>query len=497
MKPIKAAIYCRISKDVDAKKEGVERQEEDCRALAERMGWEVVAVFVDNDISASTRSAKPRPQYTEMLRLAKAGGIGAILAYSNSRLTRRPAEWITLITLANEGAIRIKTVASGEHDLSTADGRAVALTVAAWDAAEAERTAERVARHKKQAAANGQYRGGPRPFGYEKDGVTVRESEAEVIRQMCKGVLAGRSLMALARELNEAGCRTSTGKEWTHMRLRDVLIRPRNAGLIHRGRADLRAENREGYAPRFEIIKKDGKPVRAAWPAIVDEDTWRAVHAFLTDSSRRIHTSTEPRWIGSRSYVCGVEGCGAPMRPTSKVWHEKTCTKRGPDQCTCPRAYHYRCSEQNHLSIAAVKTDNFVREVVAERVRDPRVIEALSHSADDVLRVDRERRQVLVTRLVQLEAEWDDDLIDTRDYNRKKAKAEAELVEIEERLTAGVQQTTVSPIFNAIDPGQAFKEAPVDVQRAVLRSVLSVTVLPVAKRGDKWTEDRLRIEPLA
>lgn len=466
---IRAAIYCRISKDRDGEALGVERQEADCRALAERLGWEVVAVYADNDISASTRSSKPRPQYEEMLRAAKDGRIGAILAYSNSRLTRRPAEWLTLIELANAGRIRIKTVASGEYDLSTADGRAVALTVAAWDAAEAERTGERVARKKRQAAESGRYRGGPRPYGFQKDGVTVRPAEAKVIRDMTAAVLAGRSLSALARELNEAGRMTSTGKPWTYQRLRDVLVRPRNAGLISSGRAD-RGE--------FEILGP------ASWPAIVDEDTWRAVHAVLMDPARRVHQNTEARWLGSNTYVCGRPGCGAKMRPTST-----SSPKYG-------RRYHYRCSESNHLSVAAVKTDEYVRGVVAELIRDPRIIAALTEGDGDAMKADRERRAVLAASLDKTKAEWDADEIETADYKRKAAKIEAEMEEIDARLASGLQRTAASEIFNRPDPGAAFLNAPIDVQRAVLRTVLRVTVLPVERPGNKWTKERLDLGPV-
>ena len=67
--PVRTAIYCRISKDRSGESLGVERQEQDCRQLAERLGWEVVGVYIDNDISASTKSRKHRPQYAEMLRL--------------------------------------------------------------------------------------------------------------------------------------------------------------------------------------------------------------------------------------------------------------------------------------------------------------------------------------------------------------------------------------------------------------------------------------------
>lgn len=46
-----AAIYVRISRDADGRAAGVERQEADCRALAERMGLTLhPRVFKDNDI---------------------------------------------------------------------------------------------------------------------------------------------------------------------------------------------------------------------------------------------------------------------------------------------------------------------------------------------------------------------------------------------------------------------------------------------------------------
>jgi site-specific DNA recombinase len=42
--PRAAAIYCRISDDREGTGLGVDRQEEDCRALAQRKGWKVAAM---------------------------------------------------------------------------------------------------------------------------------------------------------------------------------------------------------------------------------------------------------------------------------------------------------------------------------------------------------------------------------------------------------------------------------------------------------------------
>lgn len=51
--PRAAAIYARISSDVEGTGAGVQRQVEDCQRLATDLGWTVTdGEYVDNDISA-------------------------------------------------------------------------------------------------------------------------------------------------------------------------------------------------------------------------------------------------------------------------------------------------------------------------------------------------------------------------------------------------------------------------------------------------------------
>jgi len=74
----------------------------------------------DNDISASTRSKKPRPGFDRLLSLIEAGQIKDVYAYSASRLTRRPAEFETLIQLAEQKGVTFHVV-TGHIDLSIED----------------------------------------------------------------------------------------------------------------------------------------------------------------------------------------------------------------------------------------------------------------------------------------------------------------------------------------------------------------------------------------
>ncbi|HVX69972.1 MAG TPA: recombinase family protein [Mycobacteriales bacterium] len=473
--PLAAAIYCRISKDREGAGLGVDRQEADCRALAERLGWDVAAVYVDNDISAY--SGKRRPQYEAMLDAVRSGRIQGVIAWHTDRLHRRAAELEAFVGLAEHHSLQVQTVTAGTVDLSSASGRMIARMLGAAAQHEIDHARERMQRAKDQALRDGRRRGGPRPFGFEWDAesktLSLHEVEAQVIRDATQAVLAGRTLAAVARELNETGIRTATGNTWTYQRLRDVLIRPTNAGLSATGRAD---------RGQVQIVGKGD------WPAIIDPDTWQTLYKLLIDPSRLSQNGNTSRWLGSGLYVCGAEGCAGVLRPAPYGGTPKT---------NRPRNYLYRCTEKNHLTISANQTDDYIRRFVAEYIRTPEVAAALRPDGD-ALAADRSRRSVLVASREQTEADYDADLIDARRYKAKVARINDELAVIEERLTNGVQQTAAESVVNAVDPGSAFLAAPVDVQKGIVRALgLGVTIKRSAYKGAQWSSGRIHIAPVS
>jgi len=526
---LKAAIYARVSSDREGLEHSVQRQEADCRKLAKREGYEVVDVFVDNDISASTKSRAPRPQYEEMLAGARAKQFSVILAYSNSRLTRRVREYMDLIDLHNQHGITIKTVVSGEHNLATADGRGAALTVAVWDAAEAERTAERVKRAKDDTAKEGGYRGGPRPYGFEKNGMKVRESEAEIIREMTKAVLAGRTLAGLTKELNKridagekaarpAQLKWASGPDkgklrgsgyWRYGALRDMLLRPRNAGLLAHG-----LPGKSGQKYKFEEL------ARAKWPAIVPEEEWRAVVALLTDPARRSTTKgNETKWLGSGVYRCGaplvkrdenglmvkapgadgklapipiLDDRGQPMLCGAVL---RTVPHGGTEGRKYARRMLYRCVEFAHLTIGQQQTDELVIAKLIERLRRPRIMQGLVPRGPDVT-ADREARKAQELKIARFERDYFEGNLSAADRKKFTALANEEIARLDEKMGAALQRSSSSPVLRSADPAAAFLRAPVLVQRAVLALEMTVTILPAAGRGAGWRPERVQIEPI-
>jgi DNA invertase Pin-like site-specific DNA recombinase len=481
-KQLPAAIYARISSDREGAGLGVERQESDCRALAERLGWDVVAVYVDNDISAY--SGAPRPEYRAMLEAVRAGQVQGVIAWHTDRLHRRAAELEEFVTIAEAHHLQVQTVTAGTVDLSSASGRMIARMLGAAAQHEVEHARERMKRAKSQMALDGKYRGGPRPFGYEKDGLTIRESEAAAIREATTAVLAGRTLAAVARDMNARGITTSAGRDWTYGRLKEMLVRPRNAGLLAHG-----LPGRLTYRERDSKVRYPTEIIGpASWPAIVSEDQWRALVTMLTDPSRRNQDGNDTRWLGSGIYLCGI--CGSRLRPAPYGGTAASSTRT--------RKYLYRCTESAHLTISAKETDEHVRGVVADLIRDPRVVAAMNPT-DTQLVAAREERAALAGRLQQFESDYALGRITGAQLQKATAAVTEELAAVDSRLTKVLRRSASSAVLAANDPGLAFLNAPIDIQRAVLSTVLRVEVVTAKEAGvavgGKWSADRVRVAP--
>lgn len=343
-----AALYCRISDDREGREVGVKNQKLALMDMARAEGWTVPddLVFIENDTGASSKSRKPRPEYDKLLAAARAGRFDVLACYSTSRLTRRPRELMEWLDMAEKGKLRAVFKTGPAADWSSSQGRAVALTLAAWDANEAETIADRVAFHKLNAAREGKRLGGRRPFGYdlepsdrkgEAPRLVLNDDEAQLVRDAVRALLDGKiSLRQISRDWNDAEAFTTAGKTWSTSTVRQVLTRPINGGLVqHQDRI---------------MVNDDGSYVRNEAPAIVSTDDYLALCAMLANPERATATTNEVRWLSSGIARCALDGY--PMRSASRGSGENV--KR-----------NYRCTRAGcGVSILARYVDEAVRAAV-------------------------------------------------------------------------------------------------------------------------------------
>lgn len=450
----RAAIYTRISRDKVGAGLGVERQQADCEKLAADLGWEVVAVYRDNDLSAY--SGKPRPGYLQLLEDLRAGRVGAVLVWHTDRLHRSPAELEEYIAVCEPRDVPTVTVKAGPLDLTSPSGRMVARQLGAVARYEVEHMVERMQAARLQAATDGRWSGGRRPYGYRGDGRTVVKREAAVVRDVAGQVLAGVSLRRIVADLNARGIHTSTGKRWQQTSLRRVLLRPRNAGLMeHRG----------------QVIG------RAGWPAILEEDTWRAMVAILTDPGRRTQTTTARRWLLGGIAICGV--CGGPV----ETWSSSGRTR-------------YVCQAAKHVVRDATRTDALVSAIIVERLRRPDARELLAPDKTVDTAELHLRDAALRERLDELGRMFAEGAIDGRQLRGGTERIRTQRAAIESTLAEAGRGSVLAGVVDAPDPAEVWTKLDLDRRRAVVNLLVDVTILR-ARRDDQagWRPGKGAFDP--
>jgi len=286
-----ATIYLRVSQDKTGEGLAVERQEAECRALAERNGWAIREVFTDNDISATT--GKRRPAFEALLLSSP----DRVIVWHIDRLVRLSSELERVIAMR----ANVHAVTAGHVDLSNPAGKAVAKTIVAWAQYEGEQKSLRQkAKGKQSAAAGTSWWGKFTPFGFNADG-THHEVEAAALRKVYADLLAGRPVSRLVDDLNTAGHRTNHGNPWSHVPLRNLLLNARNAGI------------------RTYLGEEQGK---AKWAGIIDEPTYRKAVRLLTNPERHVSGDGKRVAVLSGFATCGrvkADGsvCGGRM---TRAW---------------------------------------------------------------------------------------------------------------------------------------------------------------------------------
>lgn len=464
--PRKAFIYCRISNDKEGAGLGVQRQEEDCRVLAKRAGLEVLEVFTDNDISAFT--GKVRPGYRKMLsRLAETN---VVLAWHTDRLYRQPAELEEYMQLCIQHSVVTQTVQTGELDLTSAAGMFAARMFGNIASYESQIKAARVKRAMEQKIRAGQFTGGPIPWGWIlEDGVPVLdEPNADIIRGVFRDVISGRSLGSIVRELNDKGVKTGAGKSWGYAQLRQVLLRPRNAGLS---------------SLHGEIVGE------SAFPAIVSEDVWLAVRSILEDPSRRRSQSNKAVHLLAGIAQCH---CGALLRSAS-------ATQRNGE---LHRIYRCPVRGKGHVSKRIEYVDSVVNPMMVayslmaarSRATPEGGVSEETEALELEVRALRQRLYDLTMQAAEGVITGNQLGLITSRINEKIADAEAKIADAAIRASRPLVPLTMPTVSMDSPEGQAWLNKDIDDRRDFVRLMCNVVLLPHGATSTKvFNPDTVRI----
>ena len=481
MGTIRAGIYVRISdsdetpetsasEDAARLDNGVKRQEKDCRAVAASKGWEVVALYRDEDLSAW--SGKRRPEFRRMLDDIEAGELDAVIIWHLDRLSRHMRDLEDFIDTCTKAGTKVAT-ATGDLDIGTSDGLAMAriiTTIARKASDDTSRRVKAANRHRRRKGLPVHLNASKvRPFGYEFDYRTIREDEAKLIRKAADDIKTGTAtLSGIARRWASMGVLTARGgSEWSYQAVKRILTAPRIAGLMEEGGAVL--------------LDDAGNPVRAQWEGILDEETWRQVVAKLSDKGRRTnHVQGQGRryLLTGGLAVCG--NCG----DTLKARPREGGVYAGSDA----RCYGCRSGKGCGLRHRADWLEDFLRDAIVARLDSGKVDDLLRGETEEAKR-EREALAALDDVVAKLEALDDarfvQGVLPQGRYLRAQAKLVAHQSDLEKELAAIQSRGAVATLPRGAERiRQSWNSADMQWRQAMVRALVErVIVHPAPRRG--------------
>ncbi|MGA9112615.1 MAG: recombinase family protein [Candidatus Dormiibacterota bacterium] len=447
-----AANYARISDDPGGRARGVTRQLRDGREVAARLGLQIYDDYVDNDRSGYRRPDR-RQDRARLCADIEAGLIRYVIFWRCDRIDRtvRPAE--DFIDLCVKHHVLFVTHRGQIVDPSTPEGAKWFRDGVSNSLYESQVQSLRGILAGRDYASHGELNGGggDRPFGYEQDHRTVRQTEAAVIRTLAARADAGESIRSLCRWLTDQGIPTVRGGPWSPTVLRNILF-------------SARISKRRAY--HGEIVAE------AKWEGIITPELGDRVRAKLV-ARKQLGVQPPRRYLltGGRARCCH---CGAGLIARPKEGHR-------PNYCCAKPPGFSGCGK---IAILAEYLEGEVVEQVLTRLNSPAVWEALRHpetgdpQAEAVERIARKRAQV---------AEADEDRVQERMSREQHLRITSALRAEIDALARRLARTNRVVVFRGLDDGAALRarwaELGIERQQAIVDVLIDHVTVLAANHG--------------
>jgi site-specific DNA recombinase len=439
----------------------VHRQRADADRAAEDRDLGPVVHITDEGQSASRFARKARDGWPVLLDAVRNRRVSYVLVWLLDRAVRQTRDIDDLLDACREtGTLILQTGTGTVIDPDNPDSVSMAKISAVLAEAEVAKMSKRVRRAHAEKATLGQFPGGKRRFGYNRDMSRIDETEAAIIRRIAADIIEGRTLHNIAKELNSNGTPPPMWKgvpyamgEWTGSNLGTLMKRPHLAGTrVHK----------EGD----QIAEYPG-----AWAPILDRETFDTVCAVLGQASRKTSTGTARAHLLSGLVTCGV--CGAKVRA-------KPGSHGTGGAYQCPKSHVYRQRADVDAVIVAAVVGVLSRPDFA-----------------DVFSPDTttgESRATLQARMDAIEDELEEWVTRRRNGTatpRQEARATAEGMAEIARLRAALDSMAVAAAVPLVldgiagnpDAAAVWDGLDLDRRRAVVAALADIRLMPAARKG--------------
>ena len=315
---MRAAVYARFSSNLQSDA-SIEDQVRTCRERIEQEGWSFVEVYKDAAISGATTL---RPGYQKLLEDARADRFDIVLAEALDRLSRDQEDVAGLYKKLSFAGIKLITLAEGEinelhiglkgsmnaillKDLAAKIRRGqIGRVIAGFSAGGISYGYEVV----RELDANGDVIRGKR---------NINPEQSEIVRQIYKEYVGGKSPRAIAADLNRDGIPSPRDGQWNastinghRSRHNGILQNELYIGLMVYNRIRMVRDPETGK--RISRINPKDVWVVTEVPElrIIPDELWNQAQAIKARySNQPAHKNRRPKSLLSGLLACGE--CGS------------------------------------------------------------------------------------------------------------------------------------------------------------------------------------------
>lgn len=461
--------YSRVSDDKRKLSRSVPEQEAEGLEAIAACDWVDGGSFSDPDMSASRFATKARPQWATLVDdVLPSGKVGVLVLWEPARGSRVLSTWALLLETCQRLGILVH-ITSHEQTYNLRNPRhwktlADDGVKAVYDSEETSmRVLRGVAGHALTGKPYGQvlygYRRHYHPETKDFLEQVIDEERAGVVRDCANWIAAKKSLGSLIEHLHERGFRSPSGNErWSYTSLKQMVLNPGYVGKrVHQGKAI-----------------GDG-----VWPAILTEQLQRECRDVLKAEGRSKERDGAVVHVLSGIVTC--ESCGGALR-----------VDRG-------RSGHlyYQCKSR-HVGIRKAVLEEYVQEIMLARLDREDFADLLtSDQTDDARAAEEETARLRAT----LEEFYEQAAPTVPEEDRLSAlglaRAERQYLPLIEAAESRAKQLRVPAVLRAVrGPGIRARWPLMEMsqQREVLRSVMTLQVLPLGRGRKAPPEDRVVID---
>jgi len=325
----RAAIYIRVSTELQSEQASTKAQENDCIQYAISNGYEVVGIYRDIErYRIGRRLVEPsglradRPSLIQMVADAEMGKFDIVIAWREDRLYRGYAPMLLVLNMVESDHATIDLV-KGQFDPHVIGIKANVAKM------EVDAFRERTHLGMKARLRAGKCWGGYKRYGYAREGdsVIVNDEEAKWVRSIFQWYLSGVGVREIARKLIAAGAKTKLSKSSKYKWQLSTIYR-----ILHC----------EMYATGIHKVMRDGEVFELPVPQIIDFELYQNAQELLNSNHGDKGRNVKYKYLLRGMLTCP---CGTSWNSYSRKDKSHRIKKNSSERKTYPREYGiYRCS---------------------------------------------------------------------------------------------------------------------------------------------------------